>query len=115
MVYRVSNLRNRITIDVKNSNKKIGITFDIKKQRIVWCINREDEIDKRVKRKKKQKGLSKPYWKAFVSVLYQVRKTIPLAPRKATSKGWCLPCTPSQSCGISKLTHANYFFHAHPI
>jgi hypothetical protein len=56
MVCRVSNLRNRITIDVKNSNKEIGITFDIKKQQIVWCINREDEIDKREKRKKRRKG-----------------------------------------------------------
>ena len=56
MVCRVSNLRNQITIDVKNSNKEIGITFDIKKQQIVWCINREDEIDKREKRKKSRKG-----------------------------------------------------------
>jgi hypothetical protein len=56
MVYRVSILRNRITIDAKNSNKEIGITFDIKKQLSVWCINREDEIDKREKRKKSRKG-----------------------------------------------------------
>jgi len=52
MFYRVSILRNWFTIDAKNDNKKIGITFNIKKQRSVWCINQEDEIDKREERKK---------------------------------------------------------------
>jgi hypothetical protein len=56
MFYRVSILRSQFTIDAKNGNKKIGIIFDIKKQRSVWCINQEDEIDKREERKKSIKG-----------------------------------------------------------